>query len=129
MTVHARPGSSREPVRASASTYAHSMGRMFLWTVPVTLLGFVVALFLRQVTLRDSARMASTDLDGAFGAPVDGVRVPLERQISALLRNAGRMPYAGVLHDGRQNLRAQAKTGTSPSCPRMKLRSNPARGC
>jgi EmrB/QacA subfamily drug resistance transporter len=92
--LHQLPDAAALPV---IDAYAHSMGRIFLWTVPVALLGFVVALFLRQVTLRDSARMASTDLDGAFGAPVDGVRIPLERQISALLRKAGRMPYADAL--------------------------------
>ncbi|WP_217575674.1 MDR family MFS transporter [Streptomyces sp. GbtcB7] len=92
--LHQLPNSAAIPV---INAYAHSMSRVFLLTVPVALLGFVVALFLRQVTLRDSARMTSTDLDGSFGAPVDGVRVPLERQISALLRKPGAMSYKDTL--------------------------------
>ncbi|WP_461069969.1 MDR family MFS transporter [Streptomyces pseudoechinosporeus] len=92
--LHQLPDAAAIPV---IDAYAHSMSGVFLWTVPVALIGFVVALFLRQVTLRDSARTASTDLDSGFGAPVDGVRITLERRISALLPKPGAMAYADVL--------------------------------
>ena len=49
--------------------YADTLQTVFLWTVPVTLIGFVIALFLKQVQLRDSARMGSTDLGEGFATP------------------------------------------------------------
>jgi hypothetical protein len=42
---------------------------VFLWTVPVALLGFVVSLFLKQVRLRDSARIGSTDMGEGNASP------------------------------------------------------------
>ncbi|MER5944065.1 MDR family MFS transporter [Streptomyces sp. NPDC001928] len=51
--------------------YADTIQTVFLWAVPVAALGFVIALFLKQVPLRDSARMASTDLGDGFASPHD----------------------------------------------------------
>ncbi|WP_405593126.1 MDR family MFS transporter [Streptomyces sp. NBC_01092] len=51
--------------------YAETIQTVFLWAVPVAALGFVIALFLKQVPLRDSARMASTDLGDGFASPHD----------------------------------------------------------
>jgi hypothetical protein len=49
--------------------YADTLQTVFLWTVPVAVVGFVVALFLKQVRLRDSARMGSTDMGEGFASP------------------------------------------------------------
>jgi EmrB/QacA subfamily drug resistance transporter len=64
--LHALPASQSGPV---VQSYADSLQTVFLWTVPVALVGFVVALFLRQVRLRDSARASSTDMGEGFASP------------------------------------------------------------
>ncbi|MFF3374962.1 MDR family MFS transporter [Streptomyces sp. NPDC002680] len=64
--LHNLPPEAAEPIIHS---YADTIQTVFLWTVPVALVGFVVALFLKQVQLRDSARMASTDMGDAFAKP------------------------------------------------------------
>jgi hypothetical protein len=51
--------------------YADTIQTVFLWTVPVAALGFLVALFLKQVRLRDSARAGSTDMGEGFASPHD----------------------------------------------------------
>ncbi|MGW5066607.1 MDR family MFS transporter, partial [Streptomyces cyaneofuscatus] len=53
--LHALPAAQVEPL---AQAYAQTLHTVFLWTVPVALIGFVVALFLKEVKLRDSARLA-----------------------------------------------------------------------
>lgn len=64
--LHRLPGPVAAPV---IDAYAETIQTVFLWTVPVAALGFVVALFLKQVELRDSARMGSTDLGEGFASP------------------------------------------------------------
>ncbi|MFG3248942.1 MDR family MFS transporter [Streptomyces sp. NPDC048187] len=66
--VHRLPPQASAPV---VGAYADTIQTVFLWTVPVAVLGFVVALFLKQVQLRDSARAGSTDLGEGFGSPHD----------------------------------------------------------
>ncbi|GGL66525.1 MFS transporter [Streptomyces fumigatiscleroticus] len=67
--VHGLPAAAAGPV---VGAYADTLQTVFLWTVPVAALGFAVALFLKQVPLRDSARMGSTDLGEGFASPHDG---------------------------------------------------------
>ncbi|MER7035936.1 MFS transporter, partial [Streptomyces albidoflavus] len=64
--VHALPAAQTAPL---AQAYADTLHTVFLWTVPVALLGFVVSLFLKQVKLRDSARAGSTDMGEGFAQP------------------------------------------------------------
>jgi EmrB/QacA subfamily drug resistance transporter len=66
--VHGLPPQAAAPV---VRAYADTIQTVFLWTVPVAALGFVVALFLKQVRLRDSARAGSTDLGEGFASPND----------------------------------------------------------
>ncbi|MFR9798014.1 MDR family MFS transporter [Streptomyces sp. MS06] len=66
--LHRLPSGTAAPV---VQAYADTIQTVFLWTVPVAALGFVVALFLRQVPLRDSARMGSTDMGEGFATPQD----------------------------------------------------------
>ncbi|MEU9332727.1 MDR family MFS transporter [Streptomyces sp. NPDC048290] len=67
-------GLHRLPVEAAApiiQAYADTIQTVFRWTVPVAALGLVVALFLKQVPLRDSARLSSTDMGDGFAQPHD----------------------------------------------------------
>ncbi|MFJ4555308.1 MDR family MFS transporter [Streptomyces massasporeus] len=64
--VHELPSAAAAPI---VDAYADTLQTVFLWTVPVAVLGFLVALFLKQVPLRDTARTGSTDLGEGFGSP------------------------------------------------------------
>ncbi|MFD5268399.1 MDR family MFS transporter [Streptomyces sp. NPDC058335] len=66
--LHRLPPDTAAPL---VEAYADTIQTVFLWTVPVAVLGFLVALFLKQVPLRDSARRTSTDLGEGFGSPHD----------------------------------------------------------
>ncbi|MFF0414856.1 MDR family MFS transporter [Kitasatospora sp. NPDC004745] len=64
--LHRLPPAQAAPI---VQAYADALHTVFLWTVPVALIGFVVALFLKQVPLRDTARAGSTDLGEGFAQP------------------------------------------------------------
>ncbi|MFF7559225.1 MDR family MFS transporter [Streptomyces pseudovenezuelae] len=64
--LHDLPPAVAAPI---IDAYADTIQTVFLWTVPVAALGFVVALFLKQVQLRDSARAGSTDMGEGFASP------------------------------------------------------------
>ncbi len=49
--------------------YADSLGRVFLFAAPVAFVGFVVALFLKEVPLSDRDAVGATDLGEGFGMP------------------------------------------------------------
>ncbi|MGQ4353249.1 MDR family MFS transporter [Streptomyces drozdowiczii] len=82
--LHALPAAQSEPL---AQAYADTLHTVFLWTVPVALLGFVVALFLKQVQLRDTVRAGSTDMGEGFASPniQDPARL-LEFSVAKVLR-------------------------------------------
>ncbi|MFF7627319.1 MDR family MFS transporter [Streptomyces cyaneofuscatus] len=85
--LHALPAAQVEPL---AQAYAQTLHTVFLWTVPVALIGFVVALFLKEVKLRDSARLASTDMGEGFAQPGSGDSEKLlEISVAAILHGAG----------------------------------------
>jgi len=86
--LHALPSAQAAPI---IDAYADAIGTVFVWVVPVALLGFAVAWFLPQVALRDTARAAAGDMGDAFGAPDSPDRVKqLERAVAALYRHADR---------------------------------------
>ncbi|POX50137.1 MFS transporter [Streptomyces sp. Ru71] len=66
--LHGLPAAAARPI---VDAYADTLQTVFLWTVPVAALGFLIALFLKQVQLRDSARLGSTDLGEGFASPHD----------------------------------------------------------
>ncbi|WP_185832260.1 MDR family MFS transporter [Streptomyces sp. WAC 04229] len=66
--VHGLPAETSAPI---VGAYADTIQTVFLWTVPVAAVGFLVALFLKQVQLRDSARAGSTDMGEGFASPHD----------------------------------------------------------
>ncbi|AGJ58568.1 MULTISPECIES: MDR family MFS transporter [Streptomyces] len=87
LAVHALPPEQTAPL---AQAYADTLHTVFLWTVPVALLGFVVSLFLKQVKLRDSARASSTDMGEGFAQPSTGDPAKvLESAVAGILRRAG----------------------------------------
>ncbi|WP_199809304.1 MDR family MFS transporter [Streptomyces sp. NRRL S-244] len=87
--VHGLDPAAAAPI---VEAYAHALHTVFLWTVPVAGVGFVVALFLKQVRLRDSARAASTDMGDGFASPAtasgDSAKL-LELAVGKLVRNMG----------------------------------------
>ncbi|MFF8813367.1 MDR family MFS transporter [Streptomyces pactum] len=70
--------------------YADTINHVFQWVVPVAAAGFVIAWFLKEVPLRDSARAEALDLGEGFSAPdsPDAER-QLERAVAGVLRRAG----------------------------------------
>lgn len=87
--VHGLDPAAAGPVIAA---YAQALHTVFLWTVPVAAIGFVVALFLKEVRLRDSARAGSTDMGDGFGSPAtasgDSAKL-LELAVGKLVRTMG----------------------------------------
>ncbi|OBI40848.1 MDR family MFS transporter [Mycobacterium sp. E796] len=63
--LHRLPHSVAAPIVAA---YADSLTRVFLWAVPVALVGFVLALFLREVPLRGIGNNRG-DIGEAFAMP------------------------------------------------------------
>lgn len=82
--LHALPDAQSGPL---AQAYADTLHTVFLWTVPVAVLGFLVALFLKEVKLRDTARAGSTDMGEGFASPSagDSARL-LEFSVAKILR-------------------------------------------
>ncbi|KAA0940124.1 MDR family MFS transporter [Streptomyces apricus] len=81
--LHDLPPSTAAPL---VDAYAQTLQTVFLWTVPVALLGFLVALFLKQVQLRDSARLGSADLGEGFATPsAAGSRQRLEASVGKII--------------------------------------------
>ncbi|MBT2613492.1 MFS transporter, partial [Streptomyces sp. ISL-87] len=87
--VHGLDPEAAAPVIAA---YVEALHTVFLWTVPVAVIGFVVALFLKQVRLRDTARAGSTDMGDGFASPAtasgDSAKL-LELAVGKLVRNMG----------------------------------------
>ncbi|MFF8698738.1 MDR family MFS transporter [Streptomyces albidoflavus] len=102
--VHGLPGTARGPV---VEAYAETLHTVFLWTVPVALLGFVVALFLKEVRLRDSARHGSTDMGEGFATPGTGDSERLlEWEVAGVLRSADSRTARRIVADSDTRLDA-----------------------
>ncbi|MEF3116869.1 MFS transporter [Streptomyces chrestomyceticus] len=84
--LHRLPEAQARPV---IDAYADTVNHVFQWVVPVALAGFVVAWFLKEVPLRDSARAAAGDLGEGFAAPdsTDSDQ-QLERAVARAMRKA-----------------------------------------
>lgn len=63
----ARP--SAAPDRPIVDAYAHAIHVVFLAAVPVPIVALVLALFLKQVPLRGTAREAASDVGEGFSMP------------------------------------------------------------
>ncbi|MEU4210224.1 MDR family MFS transporter [Streptomyces sp. NPDC026206] len=86
--------------RPVVDAYADTVNYVFLWVVPVALVGFVAAWFLKEVPLRDSARAGASDMGEAFAAP-DSAESDrqLERAVAGVMRKAKGGPVSRQILD------------------------------
>ncbi|MFE7615896.1 MDR family MFS transporter [Streptomyces sp. NPDC057496] len=85
--LHSLPAAQSAPL---AQAYADTLHTVFLWTVPVAALGFFVALLLKEVKLRDTARAGSTDMGEGFAQPGAGDSAKLlEFAVAKIVHGAG----------------------------------------
>ncbi len=82
--LHELPAATAAPIVAA---YADALGLVFLCAAPVAFVGFLVALTLKEVRLRDAHPAATTDLGEGFAMPGDDAAV-LETSIARLLRHS-----------------------------------------
>jgi len=81
--LHALPAAHIMPI---INAYADSLDKVFLWSVPVALVGFLLALALKEVPLRSSARASAADMGDGFGMPRrESNERCLERAIGAIM--------------------------------------------
>ncbi len=81
--LHRLPHAAAAPI---VGAYASSLTQVFLWAVPVALVGFVLALLLREVPLRDVGSHAA-DMGEGFAMPTtQSPEEMLEMAIGRLLR-------------------------------------------
>jgi EmrB/QacA subfamily drug resistance transporter len=67
--------------------YAVALDKVFIWAVPVALIGFVLALVLKEVPLRGAERAGATDLGESFAMPqAESSEQRLERVIANVIR-------------------------------------------
>ena len=64
--LHALPPELAAPI---VNAYSDALGTVFLCAVPVAVVGFVVALFLKETPLRELDAVSATDLGEGFGMP------------------------------------------------------------
>lgn len=91
--LHRLPRQAAAPIVAA---YAESLTQVFLWAVPVALVGFVLALFLREVPLREM-HDSTIDLGDAFGMP--NTETPdqmLENAVERMLRGVPGMRLRSI---------------------------------
>ena len=84
--LHTLPHDVAAPI---VNAYADSLGMVFLCAAPVALVGFIVALLLKEVPLREMDAVNAVDLGEGFGMP--GSETPdkvLEIAIGRMMRNS-----------------------------------------
>jgi EmrB/QacA subfamily drug resistance transporter len=93
-TLHQHPAAQ---IAGIVDTYAHALHVVFLAAVPVALAALLLALFLKEVPLRGTARAGSGDLGQGFGMPegADSAQ-QLQMAIARLVRRTGRSGLAAV---------------------------------
>ena len=77
-----------ERIRPVVDAYAEAIQHVFSWVIPVAAAGFVVSWFLKEVPLRDSARVAAGDVGDGFGAPAGDTDARLDRSVSQVMRQS-----------------------------------------
>jgi MFS family permease len=92
--LHAYPAHQIAPI---VDAYAHAVHVVFLAAVPVPLVGFVLALFLKEVPLRGTARGTAADVGEGFSMPEGtDAKQQLQLAIARLLQHKGRSELPGV---------------------------------
>ncbi|CAM2903494.1 MDR family MFS transporter [Skermania piniformis] len=90
--LHALPAAQQAPIILA---YSDTLQHVFLWVVPVALVGLAVSFFLPQVTLRDAAAESARGMSEGFAVPdSDRSDVQLETIIGRILRRNGRQAFA-----------------------------------
>ncbi|MDV3126335.1 MFS transporter [Mycobacterium sp. 21AC1] len=80
---------SQEAAAPIVNAYADALDLVFLCAAPVALLGFIVALFLKEVPLQELDAAMAADLGEGFGMPSsESAEDVLETAISHLMRNS-----------------------------------------
>ncbi|MDH6194253.1 EmrB/QacA subfamily drug resistance transporter [Mycobacterium frederiksbergense] len=80
---------SPEAAAPIVNAYADALDLVFLCAAPVALLGFVVALFLKEVPLREAEATLAADLGEGFGMPIaESPEQVLETVVSRLMRSS-----------------------------------------
>jgi len=86
--LHAYPAAQIAPI---VDAYAHAVHVVFLLAVPVPLVAFVLALFLKEVPLRGTARGTASDVGEGFGMPESAdANQQLQVAIGRLIQRKGR---------------------------------------
>lgn len=94
--LHQLPRQVAAPI---INAYADSLSRVFLFAAPVAVVGFVLALFLKQVPLRDAAASGSTDMGEGFGMPTtESPEKLLEMAVGRLLGQSRGMNLQALSH-------------------------------
>ncbi|MBO0846497.1 MAG: DHA2 family efflux MFS transporter permease subunit [Nocardioides sp.] len=100
--LHSYPADQIRPI---LDAYAHAVHVVFLTAVPVALLAFALAWFLKEVPLRGSTRAGATDVGDGFGMPEDSDRVRrLELAIGRLTQRADRDDMVAMWRDAGTTL-------------------------
>ncbi|MEN4473783.1 MDR family MFS transporter [Mycolicibacterium cosmeticum] len=84
--LHELPAEVAAPI---VDAYADALGLVFLCAAPVAVVGFVVALFLKEIPLREIEAVSAGDLGDGFGMP--GTESPddiLERAVARMFRDS-----------------------------------------
>ncbi|MFB1298976.1 MDR family MFS transporter [Mycobacterium sp. pW049] len=84
--LHRLPDAVAAPI---VEAYSDSLGLVFLCAAPVAVIGFIVALTLKQVPLRDIETTAALDMGEGFGMPSsDDPEKLLETAVGRLVRHS-----------------------------------------
>ena len=95
--LHALPDQLKAPIVAA---YADTLQTVFLAAAPVAAIAFLVALFLKEVPLRDTARAAATEVGDNFAAPhTADSEHELEKLVALIVSRERRDPTPDVLHE------------------------------
>lgn len=95
--LHALPEQVKAPIIAA---YADTLHLVFLSAAPVAAVAFLVALFLKEVPLRDTARAAATEVGDNFAAPhTADSGDELEKLVALIVSRERRDPTPDVLRD------------------------------
>ncbi|MFD0201645.1 MULTISPECIES: MDR family MFS transporter [Saccharothrix] len=95
--LHALPDQLKAPIIAA---YADTLHTVFLAAAPVAAVAFLVALFLKEVPLRDTARAAATEVGDNFAAPqTSDSEQELEKLVALIVNRERRDPTPDVLRE------------------------------
>ncbi|WP_106615977.1 MDR family MFS transporter [Saccharothrix carnea] len=95
--LHALPDQLKAPIIAA---YADTLHTVFLAAAPVAAVAFLVALFLKEVPLRDTARAAATEVGDNFAAPhTSDSEQELEKLVALIVSRERRDPTPDVLRE------------------------------